>query len=74
MHDGDPHLRNPMYKQIYVMEASCPHLGADMSHAEIEECETGTVAVCPWHRCVSISFKSPRLISNVALVAVRYLC
>ncbi|KZT01949.1 DUF455-domain-containing protein [Laetiporus sulphureus 93-53] len=36
--------------QIYVMEASCPHLGADMSHAEIEECETGVVAVCPWHR------------------------
>ncbi len=36
--------------QIYVMEASCPHLGADMSHAEIEECETGIVAVCPWHR------------------------
>ncbi|KAF9483718.1 DUF455-domain-containing protein [Pholiota conissans] len=37
-------------KQIYVMEANCPHLGADMSHADIEECETGVVAVCPWHR------------------------
>lgn len=37
--------------QIYVMEANCPHLGADMSHAEIEECDTGVVAVCPWHRC-----------------------
>ncbi|KDR72901.1 hypothetical protein GALMADRAFT_125747 [Galerina marginata CBS 339.88] len=37
-------------RQIYVMEASCPHLGADMSHAEIEECDTGIVAVCPWHR------------------------
>ncbi|KAI8977800.1 DUF455-domain-containing protein [Trametes punicea] len=36
--------------QIYVMEANCPHLGADMSHAEIEECDTGVVAVCPWHR------------------------
>lgn len=32
------------------MESACPHLGADMSHADIEECETGVVAVCPWHR------------------------
>lgn len=39
-----------MVGQLYVMEASCPHLGADLSHAEIEECETGLVAVCPWHR------------------------
>ncbi|KAJ6516851.1 hypothetical protein C8R47DRAFT_1313203 [Mycena vitilis] len=37
-------------RQIYVMEATCPHLGADMSHAEIEEFEDTTVAVCPWHR------------------------
>ncbi|KAH9920616.1 DUF455-domain-containing protein [Fomitopsis serialis] len=37
-------------QQIYAMEATCPHLGADMSHAEIEECDTGLVAVCPWHR------------------------
>ncbi|KAJ7074750.1 hypothetical protein C8F01DRAFT_1101684 [Mycena amicta] len=39
-------------RQIYVMESTCPHLGADMSHADIEEYEdTGaTVAVCPWHR------------------------
>ncbi|PPQ68909.1 hypothetical protein CVT26_001846 [Gymnopilus dilepis] len=42
----------PDNQQLYVMEASCPHLGADMSHAEIEECDTGVVAVCPWHRCV----------------------
>ncbi|KAG6824738.1 hypothetical protein H0H92_005970 [Tricholoma furcatifolium] len=41
---------NPMYKQIYVMESSCPHLGADMSHADIEESESTLVAVCPWHR------------------------
>jgi hypothetical protein len=34
------------------MEASCPHLGADLSHADIEECESTLVAVCPWHRCV----------------------
>ncbi|KAI0922420.1 hypothetical protein AcV7_005956 [Taiwanofungus camphoratus] len=36
--------------QLYAMEANCPHLGADLSHAEIEDCETGVVAVCPWHR------------------------
>ncbi|EJC99452.1 DUF455-domain-containing protein [Fomitiporia mediterranea MF3/22] len=36
--------------QLYVMESACPHLGADLSHADIEECETGAVAVCPWHR------------------------
>jgi nitrite reductase/ring-hydroxylating ferredoxin subunit len=35
---------------FYAMESTCPHLGADMSHAEIEECETSLVAVCPWHR------------------------
>ncbi|RDB21957.1 hypothetical protein Hypma_010953 [Hypsizygus marmoreus] len=38
------------YNQIYVMESSCPHLGADLSHADIEECESSIVAVCPWHR------------------------
>lgn len=32
------------------MESTCPHLGADMSHAEIEEIEENVVAVCPWHR------------------------
>jgi hypothetical protein len=36
--------------QLYVMEATCPHLGADMSHADIEEMESSVVAVCPWHR------------------------
>ncbi|KAF7328772.1 DUF455-domain-containing protein [Mycena venus] len=35
-------------RQIYVMESTCPHLGADMSHAEIEEFEDTTVAVCPY--------------------------
>ena len=34
------------------MESACPHLGADLSHAEIEECDSGVVAVCPWHRYV----------------------
>lgn len=42
-------------QQIYAMEANCPHLGADLSHAEIEECETGLVAVCPWHRWACFS-------------------
>jgi len=46
-------------KQIYVMEASCPHMGADMSHADIEECETGLVAVCPWHRLALPSLPMP---------------
>ena len=32
------------------MEAQCPHLGADLSHAEIEDYEEDLVAVCPWHR------------------------
>ncbi|KAH7914842.1 hypothetical protein BJ138DRAFT_1110218 [Hygrophoropsis aurantiaca] len=36
--------------QLYAMESTCPHLGADLSNAEIEELETGIVAVCPWHR------------------------
>ena len=35
---------------FYVMESACPHLGADLSHAEIEECGSDLVAVCPWHR------------------------
>ena len=37
---------------MYAMEATCPHLGADLSHAEIEDCGDDIVAVCPWHRCV----------------------
>lgn len=36
--------------QMYAMEAQCPHLGADLSHAEIEEYEDEVVTVCPWHR------------------------
>ena len=39
-------------QQLYAMEAQCPHLGADISHAEIEECESSLVLVCPWHRYV----------------------
>ena len=51
--DSTSGILSPWSRQIYIMEASCPHLGADLSHAEIEECETGVVAVCPWHRFVS---------------------
>ena len=40
--------------EIYVMESACPHLGADMSHADIEDGEDGVVAVCPWHRFVHL--------------------
>lgn len=38
------------------MESTCPHLGADLSHADVEfdpdpDMEEMTVAVvCPWHR------------------------
>ena len=42
--------------QMYAIEATCPHLGADLSHAEIEECEDDIVAVCPWHRYVGLDF------------------
>ncbi|KAL5638635.1 hypothetical protein ACGC1H_003108 [Rhizoctonia solani] len=41
---------------LYAMESTCPHLGADLSHADVEldpdpEIEEMTAAVvCPWHR------------------------
>ncbi|KAI0339942.1 DUF455-domain-containing protein [Trametopsis cervina] len=41
---------NEIKRQMYAMEAQCPHLGADISHADIEECESSLVLVCPWHR------------------------
>jgi nitrite reductase/ring-hydroxylating ferredoxin subunit len=48
------------------MEASCPHLGASLSYAEIEDLEwqpdgidnnhePEKVIVCPWHRYVDPS-------------------
>jgi hypothetical protein len=42
--------------QLYVMESTCPHLGADLSHADIEDHEEGLVAVCPWHRYVNFLY------------------
>ncbi|KAG7085550.1 hypothetical protein E1B28_003107 [Marasmius oreades] len=44
-----PKLR-AAYHQLYVMESACPHLGAEMTHADIEEYEDTVIAVCPWHR------------------------
>lgn len=51
------------------MESSCPHLGADLSHAEIEECESSVVAVCPWHR-YDFDLKTGK--SETGLVACTY--
>ncbi|KAK7438616.1 hypothetical protein VKT23_017949 [Stygiomarasmius scandens] len=49
--DTETENRSPeWYKQLYVMESTCPHLGAEMTHADIEEYEDSVVAVCPWHR------------------------
>ncbi|XP_006456580.1 hypothetical protein AGABI2DRAFT_188477 [Agaricus bisporus var. bisporus H97] len=49
--ESDPSARlNTNGRQLYAMEATCPHLGAELSHAEIEDCGDSVVAVCPWHR------------------------
>lgn len=32
------------YGQLYVMESTCPHLGAELSHADIEEGPDSAVA------------------------------
>jgi hypothetical protein len=66
---GDP--TSPQKKQLYVMEASCPHLGADLSHAEIEDLEEEDhdfekVIVCPWHR-YAVSYKFPSNLYNVTV-------
>ncbi|KAI0029057.1 hypothetical protein K488DRAFT_80382 [Vararia minispora EC-137] len=49
---GEDHMsrKDKGVRQLYAMESTCPHLGADMSHADIEEYDIGIVAVCPWHR------------------------
>lgn len=55
-HHGPEIANDVAYKQLYAMESACPHLGADMSLADIEEyCgedgeEPSAVVVCPWHR------------------------
>jgi hypothetical protein len=36
-HHGPEITNDVAYKQLYAMEAACPHLGADMSHADIED-------------------------------------
>ena len=60
----------PKERQIYVMESTCPHLGADLSHAEIEECESSVVAVCPWHRFVNFIYLSNVVIRLKRLVGM----
>lgn len=54
--DPSQHVQNGQELQIYAMEAQCPHLGADLSHSEIEEYEEDLVAVCPWHRYVGLLY------------------
>lgn len=51
VHGGAEQTTSTQRAQLYAMEAQCPHLGADISHADIEECEDSLVLVCPWHRC-----------------------
>ncbi|KAG8995335.1 hypothetical protein FRB94_009282 [Tulasnella sp. JGI-2019a] len=48
--ENDPHDHSSGPSQIFAMESTCPHLGADLSHADIEDTDVGLVAVCPWHR------------------------
>ncbi|WVQ84301.1 hypothetical protein IAT38_006453 [Cryptococcus sp. DSM 104549] len=36
--------------ELYCMEETCPHLGAPLSHAEIEDIEDTKAIVCPWHQ------------------------
>ncbi|WWC91625.1 uncharacterized protein L201_006571 [Kwoniella dendrophila CBS 6074] len=45
-------VAGPSWKapELYCMEETCPHLGAPMSHAEIEDIEDTKAIVCPWHQ------------------------
>ena len=36
--------------ELYCMEETCPHLGAPLSHAELEDIEDSMAIVCPWHQ------------------------
>jgi hypothetical protein len=70
----DPAARlNTNGKQVYAMEATCPHLGAELSHAEIEDCGGSVVAVCPWHRYVQKLYVGflERYLDDV-LIVLRY--
>lgn len=72
-HHGSEAANDVAYKQLYAMEAACPHLGADMSLADIEEyCgedgeEPSAVVVCPWHRQVLFSLASFLVLVQVSL-------
>ncbi|WVF73026.1 hypothetical protein IAT40_007844 [Kwoniella sp. CBS 6097] len=45
-------VAGPSWKapELYCMEETCPHLGAPLSHAEIEDIEDTKAIVCPWHQ------------------------
>ena len=32
--------------ELYAMEATCPHLGAELAEADVED----SVIICPWHQ------------------------
>ncbi|RXK37771.1 hypothetical protein M231_04927 [Tremella mesenterica] len=36
--------------ELYCMEETCPHLGAPLSHAEVQDMEDSMAIVCPWHQ------------------------
>ncbi|WWD19565.1 hypothetical protein CI109_104026 [Kwoniella shandongensis] len=50
--NGDSSLAGPSWRapELYCMEETCPHLGAPMSHAEIQDIEDTKAIVCPWHQ------------------------
>ncbi|CAG5121412.1 unnamed protein product [Candidula unifasciata] len=38
-------------KEVFAIQAKCPHLGGPLHLADIEELSTGKMAVkCPWHK------------------------
>ncbi|KAK8853153.1 hypothetical protein IAR55_003854 [Kwoniella newhampshirensis] len=50
--DEEHQTAGPSWKapELYCMEETCPHLGAPMSHAEIQDIEDAKAIVCPWHQ------------------------
>ena len=71
--DNQDAITKAISDQLYVMESACPHLGADMSHADIEEAESGFVAVCPWHRWVR-DYISPNFVLMYVYTDTTLIC
>ena len=71
--DSQDAITKAISDQLYVMESACPHLGADMSHADIEEAESGFVAVCPWHRWVR-DYISPNFVLMYVYTDTTLIC